>query len=274
MNTRALLMLLAFLGWSWFTWSWLSDNKQQCCLSDLPVPPAANTTGPAAVQTNLPLSFAWGDNKPVPGDGYAAYMKDKTGGLATGDSLLIRTWYYEGEPNGEQLAIERAEKLRLMLRDSVKAGIKTMVEKRNLADSSYKTQQFVAADFSILRNTNAPAPMVEETDVKVIVRFASNSNAKQLEPEIDAALTRLADKLKANPGMKAVVSGHTDNVGDDAKNMTLSKSRAEFVLSKLVEKGVNAANLTVDAKGETQPVATNDNEGGRKLNRRVEINIQ
>lgn len=274
MNTRALLMLLAFLGWSWFTWSWLSDNKQQCCLSSQPVTPAVNPTGPAAVQNNLPLSFAWGDNKPVQGDGYAAYIKDKTGALAAGDSLLIRTWYYEGEPNGEQLAIERAEKLKLMLKDSVKGGIKTIVEKRSLADSSYKTQQFVAADFSVLRNTNAPAPMVEETDVKVIVRFATNSNAKQLEPEIDAALTRLADKLKANPAMKAVVSGHTDNVGDDAKNMTLSKSRAEFVKSKLVEKGVNAANLTVDAKGETQPVATNDNEGGRKLNRRVEINIQ
>jgi outer membrane protein OmpA-like peptidoglycan-associated protein len=274
MNTRALLMLFAFLGWSWFTWSWLSDNKQQCCLSNLPVTPAANTTDAAVVQNNLPLSFAWGDNKPVQGSGYAAYIKDKTAGLAAGDSLLIRTWYYEGEPNGEQLAIERAEKLKLMLKDSVKGGIKTMVEKRSLAESSYKTQQFVAADFSVLRNTNAPAPMVEETDVKVIVRFATNSNAKQLETEIDAALNRLAEKLKANPGMKAVVSGHTDNVGDDVKNMTLSKNRAEFVKTKLVEKGVNAANLTIDAKGETQPVATNGNEGGRKLNRRVEINIQ
>jgi outer membrane protein OmpA-like peptidoglycan-associated protein len=274
MNTRALLMLLAFLGWSWFTWSWLSDNKQQCCLSNLPVTPASNTTDAAVATNNLPLSFAWGSNNPVQGSGYGTYIKDKTGGLATGDSLLIRTWYYEGEPNGEQLAIERAEKLKLMLKDSVKGGIKTLVEKRSLADSSYKTQQFAAADFSILRNTNAPAPLVEETDVKVIVRFATNSNAKQLEPEIDAALNRLADKLKANPAMKAVVSGHTDNVGDDAKNMTLSNSRAEFVKSKLVEKGVNAANLSVEAKGETQPVATNDNEGGRKLNRRVEINIQ
>ncbi len=274
MNTRALLMLLAFLGWSWFTWSWLSDNKQQCCLSTQPPVPSASTTEAAVTTNNLPLSFAWGSNNPVQGSGYGAYIKDKTGSLSAGDSLLIKTWYYEGEPNGEQLAIERAEKLRQLLKDSVKGGIKTMVEKRNLADSSYKTQQFVAADFSVLRNTNAPAPTVEETDVKVIVRFATNSNAKQLEPEIDAALDRLAGKLKANPGMKAVVSGHTDNVGDDAKNMALSKSRAEFVKSKLVEKGANAANLTVDAMGETQPVASNDNEGGRKLNRRVEINIQ
>jgi outer membrane protein OmpA-like peptidoglycan-associated protein len=274
MNTRALLMLLAFLGWSWFTWSWLQDNKQQCCLSNLPPEPTPSANNTTVAANDLPLSFAWGNNDPVPGNGYGAYIKDKTGGLAAGDSLLIRTWYYEGEPNGEQLAIERAEKIRMMLKDSVKGGIKTLVEKRTLIDSAYKNQQFVAADFSILRNTNAPPPMVEETDVKVIVRFATNSNAKQLEPEIDAALTRLAEKLKANPAMKAVVSGHTDNVGNDAKNMALSQSRAEFVKTKLVEKGVNAANLTVDAKGETQPVATNDNEGGRKLNRRVEINIQ
>lgn len=277
MNTRAVLMLLAFLGWSWYTWSWLNDKKQECCptttvSADVPASPNA---GPAdAAANNLPLSFAWGSNQPVQGNGYAAYIKDKFAGLSNGDTLMVKTWYYEGETNGEALAIERAENLRMLLRDSVGGRIKTAVEKRGVADSAYRTQNFVAADFGVLRNTNAPAPLVEETDAKVIVRFASNSNAKQLEPEIEAALGRVAEKLKANPNMKAAVSGHTDNVGDDAKNMALSQSRAEFVKGKLIAKGVNAANLTVEAKGETQPVATNDNEGGRRLNRRVEINIQ
>jgi outer membrane protein OmpA-like peptidoglycan-associated protein len=273
MNTRAVLMLLAFLGWSWYTWSWLNDKKQECCptttvSADVPASPA----NPAV--NSLPLSFGWGNNQPVQGPGYAGYIKDKLSGISNGDTLLIKTWYYDGETNGEALAIERAENLRALLKDSVGGRIKTSVEKRGLADSAYKTQNFVAADFSTLRNTNAPAPLVEETDAKVIVRFATNSNAKQLEPEIEAALTRVAEKLKANPAMKAVVSGHTDNVGDDGKNMTLSQSRADFVKGKLVEKGVNAANLSVEAKGETTPVATNDNEGGRRLNRRVEINIQ
>lgn len=277
MNTRAVLMLLAFLGWSWYTWSWLNDKKQECCptttvSADVSAPTA---DGPANVATNsLPLSFSWGSNQPVQGNGYAGYIKEKLTGLSNGDTLVVKAWYYEGETNGEALAIERAENLRMLLRDSVGGRIKTSVEKRALADSAYQKQNFVAADFIVLRNTNAPAPLVEESDAKVIVRFATNSNAKQLEPEIEAALNRVAEKLKANPSMKAVVSGHTDNVGDDAKNMALSQRRAEFVKSKLAEKGVNAANLTVEAKGETMPVATNDNEGGRRLNRRVEINIQ
>lgn len=277
MNTRAVLMLLAFLGWSWYTWSWLNDKKQECCPTTMVSAdvPAAPNAGPANVVTNnLPLSFGWGSNQPVQGNGYAAYIKDKLAGLSNGDTLMVKAWYYEGETNGEALAIERAENLRALLKDSVGGRIKTAVEKRGVADSSYQKQNFVAADFSVLRNTNAPAPLVEETDAKLIVRFATNSNAKELEPEIEAALTRLADKLKANPSMKAAVSGHSDNVGDDAKNMALSKRRAEFVKTKLVEKGANAANLTVEAKGETMPVATNDNEGGRRLNRRVEINIQ
>ncbi len=275
MNTRALLMLLALLGWSWFTWNWLSNQQKLCCVGNLPDKPAAETpAAPAATVSNLPLSFNWDSNQPVQGDGYSQYIRGQLSGMGTGDSLLIKTWYYEGEANGEQLAMQRAENLKAMLRDSTGGRISIMVEKRAVADSSYKTQKFEAATFSIRRNVNAPAPLVEETDAKVIVRFATNSNAKQLEPEIEAALTRVAEKLKANPAMKAVVSGHTDNVGDDAKNMALSQRRAEFVKSKLVEKGVNTANLTVEAKGETMPVATNDAEGGRKLNRRVEINIQ
>jgi outer membrane protein OmpA-like peptidoglycan-associated protein len=273
MNSKAIITLLVFLGWSWFTWSWLNDKKQECCpsttvITDQPTP---NT---AVAANNLPLSFGWDNNQPVQGEGYAAYIKNQLSGVGNSDTLLIKTWYYEGEANGEALAIQRADKLKALLADSVGGRIKTVVERRALADSSFKTNNFVAAEFSALRNTNAPAPLVEETDAKVIVRFATNSNAKQLEPEIEAALTRVAEKLKANPALKAAVSGHTDNVGDDAKNMALSQRRAEFVKGKLVEKGVNAANLSVEAKGETTPVATNDNEGGRRLNRRVEINMQ
>ena len=80
MNTRAVLMLLAFLGWSWYTWSWLNDKKQECCPTTMVSAdvPAAPNAGPANVVTNnLPLSFGWGSNQPVQGNGYAAYIKDK-----------------------------------------------------------------------------------------------------------------------------------------------------------------------------------------------------
>jgi outer membrane protein OmpA-like peptidoglycan-associated protein len=274
MNSRSVLTLLAFLGWGWFTWSWLNDKKQECCPTTTVIADQPTANSPAAAANNLPLSFGWNNNQPVQGDGYAAYINNKLSAMAGGDTLLVKTWFYVGEANGEALATARAEKLKALLADSVGGRIKTVVEKRDYTDGFDSTRNFVAADFGVLRNTNAPAPLVEETDAKVIVRFATNSNAKQLEPEIEAALTRVAEKLKANPALKAEVGGHTDNVGDDAKNMALSQRRAEFVKGKLVEKGVNAANLTVAAKGETAPVATNDNEGGRRLNRRVEINIQ
>lgn len=275
MNIKSIITLLAFFGWGWYSWNWLKDKQLECgCTLSTTTSDQTTSTPATAEANNLPLSFNWSSDQPIQGNGYESFYKSKLANVGNGDTLLIRTWYYDTEDNGLQLAMQRGEKLKALYQDSLANRIKVVTEMRTLTDSSYKTQSFIAADFGTIRNTNAPAPLVEETDEKVIVRFASNSNAKQLEAEIDAALTRLADKLKANPAMKATVTGHTDNVGDDAKNMDLSKQRAEFVKGILVSKGADGANLTADAKGETEPVASNDIEGGRKLNRRVEINIQ
>ncbi len=267
-------MLALLVLWGWFTWNWWQDNKRQCCPDTGTLPSAPVSPGPATA-ASLPLSFDWGKNQAIAGDGYNAYMSGKLRNRIATDTLVIRTWYYDGEANGEQLARERGENIKQMLKDSLPPQlIKIVTEKRASDDKAYQTQRFAAADFSWLHSTNAPAPLVEETDAKVIVRFASNANAKQLEPEIEAALTRVAERLKANPALKAAITGHTDNVGDDAKNMALSQQRADFVKSKLVEKGVAATAITTAARGETAPVSDNNSDGGRKLNRRVEINLQ
>jgi outer membrane protein OmpA-like peptidoglycan-associated protein len=72
------------------------------------------------------------------------------------------------------------------------------------------------------------------------------------------------------------ITGHTDNVGDDAGNLTLSQQRAEAVKTALAEHAGPSLVLEVDAKGEAEPVAPNDIEGrdnpdGRARNRRVTV---
>ena len=67
------------------------------------------------------------------------------------------------------------------------------------------------------------------------------------------------------------ISGHTDNVGNDQSNQILSQKRAQAVSDYLVQLGIAPSRITIVGYGETKPVADNNTEEGRQLNRRVEI---
>lgn len=93
-----------------------------------------------------------------------------------------------------------------------------------------------------------------------------------IKPESAEALKQIADYLNANPAVKIIVVGHTDNTGDYANNITLSKARAESVKNYLIHSGkIAATRLLSEGAGQYCPVTTNDTEEGRKLNRRVEV---
>lgn len=93
-----------------------------------------------------------------------------------------------------------------------------------------------------------------------------------IKPESAPALQIVIEYLTDNPTVKIHVVGHTDNTGLFASNITLSKARAKAVKDYLMTKGKIAANrLGSDGVGSLCPVATNDTEEGKALNRRVEI---
>ncbi len=94
-----------------------------------------------------------------------------------------------------------------------------------------------------------------------------------LRPEATPSLEKLADLLKARSGPAVEVQGHTDNVGaaGDAARQILSEARAKVVAAWLVEHGVPAAKVTSKGYGKTRPVAANDSDLGRAMNRRIEI---
>jgi len=94
-----------------------------------------------------------------------------------------------------------------------------------------------------------------------------------LSSESRVELGKAIDLMKANPTMIIEVGGHTDNVGDDAFNMKLSHDRAKSVRDYLIAGGIASARVQAKGYGETNPVATNDTEDGRKANRRTEFVI-
>jgi outer membrane protein OmpA-like peptidoglycan-associated protein len=79
--------------------------------------------------------------------------------------------------------------------------------------------------------------------------------------------------MNENPTYNLEVLGHTDDQGDDANNMKLSKDRAAAVEKYLEDKGVNTGRVRSEGFGETMPVADNKTSAGRAKNRRVEFKV-
>ena len=88
-----------------------------------------------------------------------------------------------------------------------------------------------------------------------------------------AALAKLADLLVDNPRLTIELRGHTDNVGPAEKNVVLSQQRVAAVRAFLAEHGVSAARIVGLGLGGAQPIASNEQETTRRLNRRVEFRI-
>ncbi|MBC8146608.1 MAG: OmpA family protein, partial [Bacteroidetes bacterium] len=86
-------------------------------------------------------------------------------------------------------------------------------------------------------------------------------------------LERLAKLLSDFPTLKIEISGHTDSIGTPEYNLELSIARAKSVVSYLVKKGISENRLTYVGYGSQKPVATNETEAGRQMNRRSEFKI-
>lgn len=92
-------------------------------------------------------------------------------------------------------------------------------------------------------------------------------------PKSYAILDNVAKVMKENPGYYLTINGHTDDQGDDLKNLKLSAERAKAVLEYLAKKGIARARMESRGYGETQPIDTNLTPEGRAINRRVEFKV-
>ncbi len=123
---------------------------------------------------------------------------------------------------------------------------------------------------------NTPAGEKVDTNgcplvVNLHINFANDS------AEIPASANDLLDKyaafLKRNTNYSAKIVGYTDNVGSEAYNQKLSEKRAKAVMNALIERGVDAKQLSAIGMGELNPVASNDTAEGRAQNRRIEAQM-
>ncbi len=124
-----------------------------------------------------------------------------------------------------------------------------------------------------------PGATVERVDDGIVVTFDENSGVyfDTAKYNINAAsqstLDKLSNVLAEYPDTNVLVVGHTDSVGADASNMTLSKNRANSVTSYFTSKGLSAGRFTTNWYGESSPIADNATAEGRAKNRRVNVAI-
>ncbi|MGD1071801.1 MAG: OmpA family protein, partial [Bryobacteraceae bacterium] len=96
-------------------------------------------------------------------------------------------------------------------------------------------------------------------------------NQATLKPGAREKLAKMSGILLAYPTLRLSVEGHTDSIGTDEYNMTLSQRRADAVRDYLTSNGIDAANIQAVGMGKADPVASNDTNEGRQQNRRVEM---
>ena len=120
----------------------------------------------------------------------------------------------------------------------------------------------------------APAPPPDNCGRIVLrgVNFAFDKS--NIDDPSSVVLDAAADQLKECPRVAVRVEGNTDSIGTDAYNQALSERRANSVMSYLTSHGVSASRLTAVGYGESRPIASNETDEGRALNRRVELKTE
>lgn len=139
---------------------------------------------------------------------------------------------------------------------------------------------FYSENFSLMGQENSAAFNIQvllepiEVGNKVILQnIFFDTNKFDLKPESIAELQKLIEFLGVNPTVHIEISGHTDNVGNDQLNQTLSENRAKSVYQYLLSNSISPGRLSYKGYGKTQPVAPNTTDEGRQKNRRTEFMI-
>jgi outer membrane protein OmpA-like peptidoglycan-associated protein len=100
-----------------------------------------------------------------------------------------------------------------------------------------------------------------------------STNSSEISPSFFSVLNSVVIVFKEYPKTAVRVAGHTDSVGDESYNLTLSQKRAQSVATYLTSQGIVPSRLQVIGYGESMPIASNESQTGRSQNRRVELVI-
>lgn len=139
------------------------------------------------------------------------------------------------------------------------------------------TSQYINSDEDVVGKPMRTAPMefnpIEEGKSYQINNINFATDSYQLNVQVMNILNEFIEFMQENSTVRVAIHGHTDNVGDDAKNLLLSQNRAQAVYNYLILEDIAPNRLEFKGFGEKKPIASNATEEGRRKNRRTEFVI-
>jgi outer membrane protein OmpA-like peptidoglycan-associated protein len=205
-------------------------------------------------------------------------------GMATGEAERARreagmaTGEAEQARREAEKAISEAEQARMAAAaDAERAAIaKRQAEQATSAAEAESAKAAMAkaeADQLMKELSELKAQQTERGIVLTIGDVLFATGKANLSPDANKSVAKLAEFLKKYQNRNVLIEGHTDSVGKDDYNLTLSQGRADSVKYKLVGDGIEAGRITTVGYGKKFPVASNDTMAGKAQNRRVEVII-
>ncbi len=248
----AFLLFLLFLLLVWLAWGWYKDTVV-CC--EEPV---------AAVQYG-PLIFDCETDGVITNDLWPDKKQEIMAARIEGKKLLLVGPYFgEEDPS---MGIARANKVKALfpevpaedlLAEARPAGDCEATKSNMLHELRYKW---------VTRNDD----VIELYD-RTAILYRYDSDVEIVTPAVEAFSREVAEYLQET-GDKILLNGHTDSDGEEEYNMELGMKRAEEYKAHLMELGVDASQIEVVSKGESEPAVPNDSPENKQRNRRVTIHI-
>jgi outer membrane protein OmpA-like peptidoglycan-associated protein len=197
-------------------------------------------------------------------------VKDATIEVAYSGSKKVETFKVNGDDGSYTAVIkideEKPEDVMVSVNKKGNAFDSKLIEKEDLVKTIEKKE--------IITTTNdLDVKKIEVGQAYTINDILYDTRAFNLKDRSKFILDGFARFLKSNPTIKVMIQGHTDNEGDDKKNMVLSDNRAKGVKEYLISQGVKANRLTSKGYGETKPTVENNSDANKAKNRRTDFVI-
>ncbi|MEB3754736.1 OmpA family protein [Acinetobacter sp. MD2(2019)] len=128
-------------------------------------------------------------------------------------------------------------------------------------------QQMAGTGVEVNRNADGSVGLVMPGNITF------DTNQSSIKPNFYATLNKVAQTLSEDNKSAILVTGYTDNTGNDSINIPLSQARAQAVANYLSGQGVSSSRINAQGNGASNPIASNSTASGREQNRRVEISI-
>ena len=273
MSLKTILVLVFTALWFWGGQFYYTCIQHEVCGDQAPKP--VEIVEEVYLEEFGPLTYKYDDHTAYTSPTNFEAYKQTILANKTEDNILEITGMYfeeEGAPAGHKnMGIARAKMARNLLASDLAGERVRILHKTVDVFEGAKENPFKSVEFKWIEVVVEKAEVIQLAD-RAVMFFPYNSTGMENDPKLDEYFSDLAANIEKT-GEKILLTGHTDNTGSEESNQTLGLARAQSVKDILISKGIDKSLISIESKGQSQPVATNESDAGRHQNRRVELRL-